>query len=69
MLPPPSSPGPPAEGAASPEKQRAGLAVLLVALAVLLGLIALVWWVNEREHDADPWRSAAGRAWPLGAPT
>jgi hypothetical protein len=61
MLPPP----PPASGPATspdgepsaPQKQRAGLAVLVVALAVLLGLVALVWWINEQDNDDDPWRS------------
>ena len=66
MLPPPvHQAGPPA-----PEhKQRAGLAVLFVALAVLLGLVALVWWINENERDDDPFRSGAGPALVLVAPT
>jgi hypothetical protein len=61
MLPPPppaSRPGAsPAGEPSAPQKQRAGLAVLFVALAVLLGLIALVWWINEQDNDDDPWRS------------
>ena len=60
MLPPPSpagGPEVPVPGARSggPDKQRAGLAVLVVALVTLLGLVALVWWVNEQDDD-DPWR-------------
>jgi hypothetical protein len=51
VLPPDSS----ARRPGRPEKQRAGLAVLVVALVTLLGLVALVWWVNEQDND-DPWR-------------
>ena len=55
MLPPPQPPGPPSESASrrGAIKQRAGLPVLAVALAVLLALIALVWYVNEHDSDDD----------------
>ena len=65
MLPPPSPPGEPP----APTKQRAGLPVLFVALAVLLGLVALVWWLNERDTDNDdPWRTRRPAA-VVGSPT
>jgi hypothetical protein len=65
MLPPPSPAGEPP----APNKQRAGLPVLFVALAVLLGLIALVWWLNEQDSDDEPWRSRARAAAVVGSPT
>lgn len=65
MLPPPSSPGQPA----TPEKQRAGLAVLVVALVTLLGIIAMVWWANEQNNDDDPFRSRLGAVAVAGSPT
>jgi hypothetical protein len=73
MLPPPSPAGRPAAPSAgepsAPKKQRAGLAVLFVALAVLLGLVALVWWINEQDNDDDPWRSRGLPAAVVGSPT
>ena len=73
MLPPPSPASRPEASPAgepsAPQKQRAGLAVLLVALAVLLGLVALVWWINEQDNDDDPWRSRGRAATVVGSPT
>ena len=65
MLPPPSPSGQPAP----PEKQRAGLAVLVVALVALLGIIAMVWWANEQDEGDDPFRSRLGAAAVAGEPT
>jgi hypothetical protein len=61
MLPPPSPRGPsPAQGpgrSSEAQKQSAGLVVLAVAIVTLLGLIALVWYVNEQESDDGEWPS------------
>lgn len=65
MLPPPSPSGqPPAH-----EKQRAGLAVLVVALLTLLGIIAMVWWANEQDDDNDRFRSRVDAVAVAGLPT
>ena len=61
MLPPPSprgsSPAGGPGGGDAKEKQGVGLVVLAVALVTLLGLIALVWYVNEQESDDGDWPS------------
>ena len=83
MLPPPPPPGSPAGSPAGPtgttgpgpRRQNAGLLVLAVALVVLLGLIALVWYINEQESDNDDWRSSSatadigGATVAIGSPT
>lgn len=43
--------------------------MLLVALVVLLGLVALVWWINEEQSDDDPWRSGRATAIVAASPT
>ena len=55
MFPPPSPPAPasPAAPAPEPKKQSAGLLVLAVALAVLLSMVGLVWYLNARQSDDD----------------
>jgi hypothetical protein len=73
MLPPPSPASRPEASPtgepSAPHKQRAGLAVLFVALAVLLGLVALVWWINEQDNDDDPWRLRSRPAVVTWSPT